>query len=441
MNRKTFVKNTTLLGTATAVLPKFSFAQVKGSDKLKIAIVGCGSRGIFDTTMMIKADKNIEIIAVADLFEENLTRFENAIKQEADKIESGFFDKLWKVGDRRFTGLEAIDKIVQTDADIVALMTVPVFRPYHIEKCLKAGKHVFAEKPIAIDAVGLRKIYKELIPLADSKQLKVLCGTQKRYQTSIQEAINRLRDGQIGDVVSCLFMRNIGRYLTNSSSYTNEAWALQRMAKMSPDVAEYQLMNWLCRYWTSGDQFVEQFVHNLDLAMWAIGGELPYEVVGFSGQMPTYANVGNNCSHTFANFEFKSGITLSAGCSQEANTSRYSPFKVIGTKGILEMSFQGQRITGEKPWSIGAPRRAATLCEHEVFYDAIRNGKKFNKLKECADSCYVAIAGRESAYTGKRMKCAWVLERSQREYMPKNLTLDMVLPKMPTPSPATYELI
>ena len=441
MNRKTFVKNTAFMGTATALLPKFSFAQLKGSDKLKIAIVGCGSRGTYDTRMMLLADKNIEIVAIADLFEQNLTTYENAVKEIANKIENGLFDKVWKVGDRRFTGLEAIDKIVQTDADIVALMTVPVFRPYHIEKCLKAGKHVFAEKPIAIDAVGLRKIYKELIPLADSKHLKVLCGTQKRYQASIQEAINRVRDGQIGDIVSGLFMRNITRYLINSSSYTNERWALERMARLSPNIAEYQLMNWLGHYWTSGDQFVEQFVHNLDLAMWAIGGELPYEAIGFSGQMPRYAKQGSNVSHIFVDFEFKSGITLATGCSQEANTTRYMPLKIIGTKGILEMSFNAQRIIGEKPWSIGAPKKAATVCEHEVFFDAVRNGKKFNKLKECADSCYVAIAGRESGYTGKRMKCAWVLERSKREFMPKNLTMDMELPLMPAPSPDNYELI
>ena len=115
--------------------------------------------------------------------------------------------------------------------------------------------------------------------------------------------------------------------------------------------------------------------------------------------------------------------------------------KIIGTKGILEMSFNAQRIIGEKPWSIGAPKKAATVCEHEIFFDAVRNGKKFNKLKECADSCYVAIAGRESGYTGKRMKCAWVLERSKRDFMPKNLTMDMELPFMPAPSPDNYELI
>jgi len=440
MDRKTFIRNAAVLGTSAAAMPKFSFARVKGGDKLKIAVVGCGSRGVHDTGMMLKADKNIEIVAAADLFPQNIERFENSVKEAAEKIESGLFDKVWKVGDRKFVGLEAIDKIVETDADIVALMTVPVFRPYHIEKCLKAGKHVFAEKPIAIDAFGLRKIYKELIPLADSKGLKVLCGTQKRYHSTIREAISRVRDGQIGDVVSCLFMRNIGRYLLNSSSYTNDRWAVERLARLSPDVAEYQLMNWLCRYWVSGDQFVEQFVHNLDMAIWAIN-DLPHEAVGFCGQLPQYAAVGNNVSHMFVDFEFKSGVTLAAGCSQEANTTRYMPFKVIGTKGILEMSFQGQRIIGEKPWSAGAPAKAAAVCEHEEFYDAIRNGKNFNKLKECADSCYVAIAGRESAYAGKRMKCRWVLEKSVREYLPKNLTLETVLPKTPAPTPQNYELI
>ena len=434
MNRKSFIKTAGVAGLGSALLPKFSFGAAKGSDKIKVAILGCGGRGSDALCNMLSADQNIEFIAAGDLFPEQIERAGKKITAYAEK-KFGKKD-VWKVSpETSFVGLDAIDKIVQTDADIVMLTTTPVFRPYHIEKCLKAGKNIFAEKPIAIDAVGLRKIYNELIPLADKAGLSVICGTQMRYHSAIAEGVERVKDGQIGDIVAGVFLRYEIGYLERSS-------LAAPAANLQPDDAEYQLRNWLAFRWTSGDQFVEQFVHNLDMALWAFG-QLPIEAVGSGGRQANLAwgKQGDRQSNTHVQFDFENGATLTAACRQEPNTTPYAPFKVIGTKGVLEMSFGKQRITGEKPWVSEHAKKHALVCEHEALLGAIRNGRPVNTMKTCADSCYAAIAGRESAYAGKRLKCRWVLEKSKLDYMPKDLALGGKVALQPVPSPTDYKLI
>ena len=434
INRKSFIKTAGVAGLGSALLPKFSFGAAKGSDKIKVAILGCGGRGRGAMENMLSADQNIEFVAAGDIFPEQIERAGKRITAYAEK---NFGKKdVWKVSpDTTFVGLDAIDKIVQTDADVIMLTTTPVFRPYHIEKCLKAGKNVFAEKPIAIDAAGLQKIYNELIPLADKAGLTVICGTQMRYHSAIAEGVERVRDGQIGDIVAGVFLRYEIGYLERASL---DAPA----ANLQPDDAEYQLRKWLAFSWTSGDQFVEQYVHNLDMALWAFG-QLPVEAIGSGGRQANleWGRQGDRQSNTHVQYEFANGVTLTAACRQEPNTTPYATFKVIGTKGVLEMSFGKQRITGEKPWVSEHAKKQALVCEHEVLLGAIRNGKPINTMKACADSCYAAVAGRESAYAGKRLKCRWVLEKSKLDYMPKDLSLDGKVALQPVPNPTDYKLI
>ena len=256
-----------------------------------------------------------------------------------------------------------------------------------------------------------------------------------RYHSAIAEGVERVRDGQIGDIVAGVFLRYEIGYLERSSL---DAPA----ANLQPDDAEYQLRKWLAFRWTSGDQFVEQYVHNLDMALWAFG-QFPIEAVGSGGRQANleWGRQGDRQSNTHVQYEFANGATLTAACRQEPNTTPYMPCRVIGTKGILEMSFGRQRITGEKPWVSEHAKKQALVCEHEVLLGAIRNGKPINTMKTCADSCYAAIAGRESAYAGKRLKCRWVLEKSKLDYMPKNLSLGGKVAIQPVPNPTDYKLI
>ena len=433
MTRNDFIKTAALAGAASMAMPKFSFGAAKGSDKIKIAIVGCGGRGTGALQNMLAADKNIEIIAAGDLYSERIEDCGNKVRAFA-KRRGLKPEDVWKVnGETSFIGLDAIDKVLQTPADVVALVTPPVFRTGHIEKALKANKHVFAEKPICIDSVQLRKIYNELIPLADKKGLNVLCGTQMRYHTAIKEAIDRVRDGQIGDITSIACLRYEPTYLTG--------W-YEVPSNLVPEDVRYQLLRWLAFTWTSGDQFVEQYIHNLDLALWAID-KLPVEVIGSGGRQTDipYPQLGDRQSNTHAHFEFGNSVSLTAACRQENGTSPYSPLKVYGTKGVLDMTFGIQTITGEKPWKSEMPKKDALVCEHEALFGAIRSGKHINTMKTCADSCFVAIAGREAAYAGKRIKTAWFKEKSQLSLLPENLSLDGKKPIAPIPNPTQYKLV
>ena len=435
MDRKTFLKTTAVAG-AIAALPKFSLAAVSGGGAIKVAILGCGGRGTDALTNMIAADQNIEIVAAGDIFAQQVEKSKAKVEAFIARNYANKIGTIWKVKpETTFIGLDAVDKIVATDADVVMLTTPPIFRPTQIEKALNAGKHVFAEKPIAIDAAGLRKVYSQLIPLADKKRLCVLCGTQMRYHSAIREGVERIRDGQIGDIVSGVFLRYEPNYLMHSSTGAGAP-------SLAPDDAEFQFRNWLGFRWISGDQYVEQFVHNIDLAIWALG-ELPTEVAGWGGRqlnMP-WPKLGNRQSNTHAQFEFASGKTLTTACRQEPNATPCMPMKIIGTKGVLEMSFGKQKITGEKPWESEHAKKHAVVAEHEFLFSAMREGRHINTMKACADSCYVGIAGREAAYTDKRMKCAWVIEKSKQNWLPENIELGGKIPVEPVPNPENYKLI
>ena len=383
MNRKEFVKSVSLMGAASMVLPKYSFAAVKGSDKIKVAVVGMGNRGRGALMNMFDADNNVELVAVGDAYSYPIESGKKVLEHEIKKRKADFKD-YWKVGDNAFVGLDAIDKVVKTDADIVVLTTPPIFRPEHIRKCLENNKNIFAEKPICIDATQLRQVYSQLIPLADQKKLNVVCGTQMRYQEAIAEAVKRVQDGQIGDVISGQFIRYETKYLMSS------VWRGHVEASLQPDDVDFQLKNWLAFVWPSGGQFVEQYIHNLDMALWVFGG-LPDEVVGSGGRQNDlpFPLMGNRYSNIHAQYDYKEAL----------------------------------------------------VCEHKVLIDALRSGNHINTLKTCADSCYIAIAGREAAASGKRFKCRWILERSKQNLMPQKLELGGKLPIAPVPSPSTYKLV
>ena len=432
MNRREAIKSTAVIGAA-ATLPRFAWAEGNRA-QLRVGLIGCSGRGMGAVKNMMDAAKgSVKLVAIADLFPDRLKLAMDKFAMYQAKFDSckGNFDI---PESRQYAGWDAYKQLIdQADVDVVINATPPVFRPSQIEKCIKANKHVFAEKPVCIDATGYHKIIDELIPEADKRGLKVLCGTQMRYHSAIQEAVNRVRDGQIGDIIAADFLRY-------ESSYLHGWYDVPKNLK--PDDVEYQIREWLAFRWTSGDQIVEQYVHNLDMALWAIG-KLPVEVVGSGGRQIDipYPERGDRFSNCHAQYEFEDGASLTAACRQEDNTSPYAPFKVFGTKGTLLMSFGKQRILGEKPWESDYQKKPELICEHEAFFGAIRNGTPFNTLKTCADSCFVAIAGRESCYAGKRLKLAWVLEKSQQNMVPDNLKLTDKKPVEEVPVCGKYKLV
>ncbi len=444
MNRKDFLKTASAAGLGAIALPKFSLGAGLGGEKIKVAFVGCGGRARGAIQNMTAADENIQIVALADIFEKQIEDFtksarEYVSKSKRDKADA-FWKDYWKVTpETTFIGLDSIDKVLKTDAQVIALVTPPCFRTSQIEKCLKAGKHVFAEKPIAIDAVQLRKIYDELIPLADKKGLKVLCGTQMRYHKWIAEAVDKIRGGDIGDILATNCFRYEGYYLTRGT------FRAIPNSDMSPDDVKYQLINWLGFIWTSGDQVVEQYVHNLDMALWALG-ELPYESIGSGGRSTNlkFPEEGDRFSNIHAYLTFKNGFTMNAECRQDNGTSPFSALHIYGTKGMASLTFGKQYFydtKGNQVWTSSGDRKPELVCEHEALFGAIRNGTPFNTLKACADSCYVAVAIRETSYAGKRVKCEYFRQKSTQSLVPETLSLDGKKALTPVPNPVDYKIL
>lgn len=438
MNRRQFLRNSTLASIAVS-LPKFSFAQAKGSDKIKVGLIGCGNRGCGAICNMIEADPNIKIVAVADLFEDrfksHLPRISNFCAQK--KISSDVFniDKVEK-----FFGWNAVDNILSTDADLIVDASPPVFRPGHFEKIINAGKHAFLEKPACVDVTQVRQMYK-LAKLAQEKNLCVVCGTQRRHHSGYQEIIKRVQDGEIGEIVSADCYWHQGGYFGQGlwGEYTDEFCK-------DPEEIEYQIRNWPCFTWTSGDHIVEQHVHNIDVVLWAMGdAKLPDIVrsVGWRSTDLEYPKYGDRFSHFATDFDMGEGIHIHSYASQDPKSTKQIGEQVVGTKGYIYTNLYGTQTLmdpkGNLKWK--APdSREALVQEHADLLAAIRNGTYINTLNTLVNATLTAITGRMSAYSGKQFKFDWALSKSRESFMPKELKFGKK-PISPIPIPGKNQLV
>lgn len=441
MDRRSFVKNGAVLGAAAAALPRFGFAQVKGSDRIKVALIGCGGRGTGAACNMIAADPNIKIVALGDLFPEKLDKAANKIHDAAKKSvgESKASEIIDPAKVKKFSGWDNVDQVLSEDIDVVIEATPPVFRTPHYEKIVAAGKHAFLEKPGAVDVIQGRKMYK-LAEEASKKGLCVVCGNQRRYDNRYQDLVKRMQDGEIGELLA-------GQCYWNNGSYIG-AWAHGKEG--TEDTLEYQIRNWWCFIWASGDNIVEQHVHNIDVLMWAFGSDrMPIEVTtglgGRSTDLPC-PRYGDRFSHFAIDYDMGNGLRMASYCHQDPNTTPNVSERIVGTKGI----FQGLRLTDHKGKTIYAPGKLELdpyIAEHKYLLSAIRSGRRVNELRHLINSNMVAIAGRMSAFSGKRFKYDWMVKKSEENIVPQNVDLmgktqDLSLKNpVSVPVPGKYKLV
>ncbi len=441
MDRRSFVKNGAVLGAAAAALPRFGFAQVKGSDRIKVALIGCGGRGTGATCNMIAADPNIKIVALGDLFPEKLDKAANKIYDFAKKSvgESKASEIIDPSKVKKFSGWDNVDQVLAEDIDVVIEATPPVFRTPHYEKIVAAGKHAFLEKPGAVDVIQGRRMY-ELADEASKKGLCVVCGNQRRYDNRYQDLVKRMQDGEIGELLA-------GQCYWNNGSYIG-AWANGKEG--TEDTLEYQIRNWWCFIWASGDNIVEQHVHNIDVLMWAFGSDrMPVEVTtglgGRSTDLPC-PRYGDRFSHFAIDYDMGNGLRMASYCHQDPNTTPNVSERIVGTKGI----FQNLRFTDHKGKTLYAPGKLELdpyIAEHKYLLSAIRSGRRVNELKNLVNSNMVAIAGRMSAFSGKRFKYDWMVKKSEENIVPQNVDLmgktqDLSLKNpVSVPVPGKYKLV
>ncbi len=351
---------------------------------LKVGLVGCGGRGTGAGDNVLEGAANVQIIALADMFKDRMDSCRRILSKK-----DGF-----KVADDHcFLGFDAYKKLLDTSIDYVMLCEPPGFRPDHFAQAVEAGKHIFFEKPVAVDPVGVRKVI-AAGEKAKEKKLGILAGTNMRHHRPIQETIQRIHDGQIGEVV-------FGRIYFN----TGYLWERERKPEMSD--LEWQIRNWYYFDFLSGDHIVEQHVHQIDLANWVMGST-PTQATAVGGrQMRTEPIYGNIYDHFYVDFEYPNGARVMSMCRQWKGTPNEAGAYFVGTKGTayVQGSKNGATITGEKPWKYDGPKTAEShQQEHTDFIEAIRAGKPFNDARRIAETTLTAILGREAAYTGKGVK-------------------------------------
>jgi myo-inositol 2-dehydrogenase / D-chiro-inositol 1-dehydrogenase len=431
--RRDFLKTTAATaGVLATGLALQSTAHAAGTDTIKVGIIGCGGRGKGAAHNVLVSAPNVQIIAVADAFEDrlqDLCRETTKICKEDGKIEK-LGNKFDVPKDRQFVGLDGYEKLLKTDVNYVILATPPGFRPIHLQAAVAAKKNIFTEKPVATDAPGIRKV----IDAADDAQkagLAVVAGTQRRHQSTYIETMKRVHDGAIGDLVGGRFHWNQGLL-----------WKTDRKPDMTDLV--WQMRNWYNFPWLCGDHIVEQHIHNLDVMNWAFGAH-PVAVVAMGGRTRTDPNFGNIYDFFSVDFEMPNGVHTYSSCRQINNCKETNTVSehLVGTKGTCDTEDRHKFfINGEPLWKRAEIDKNTDpyVQEHTDLIESIRGGKPLNELKRVAESTLTAIMARMSAYTG--YKVTWDLAlNSKEDLMPPKLDWDMKLDVPPVAIPGTTKFV
>lgn len=369
---------------ATGALALSRFATARGSDRLRVGLVGCGGRGTGAAQDILQAAEGIELVALGDLFPERVAGATRSLAEVAER--AGKPDAFRVTPETSFSGWDAAERVIASDIDVVLLATPPHFRPGQLARAVERGLHVFMEKPVAVDAPGVRSVLHSA-DVAAAKGLSIVAGTQRRHQRSYQETLQRIRDGALGEIVGGNAWWNQGGLWMHPRE---EAWS---------DM-EWQLRNWLYFTWASGDHICEQHVHNLDVILWALDG-VPVRATAMGGREvrkdPAYGNVFD---HFAVQYEFANGVLIESHCRQIDGCANRVGERLVGTLGVADPSGS---IRSAKPWRFEGEQSNPYVQEHVDLVRAIRTNEPINEARQIALSTMTAILGRMSAYTGQTL--------------------------------------
>ena len=430
INRRSFVKKTTIGAGALLAVPYSVDAMVNVGNvkKLKLCVVGCGGRGTGAAVQALRADKDVELVAMADAFQDTLDNSLKSIKEELDgEIKVNVKQK------NKFVGFDAFKKAIDI-SDVVILASPPGFRPLHFEYAINNEKHVFMEKPVAVDAFGVRRVLNSA-KLAAQKKLNVVVGLQRRYQKNYLALMDRVRKNDIGKIIS-------GQVYWNSPG----VWVRKRLNGQSE--MEYQMRNWYYFNWLCGDHILEQHIHNIDVANWILN-EYPVSANGMGGrEVRNGLDHGQIFDHHYVEFNYSSGAVISSQCRHQPGTTRNVSERFQGTKGSV--SFRKNKITdlnGNEIYSYNQRGdKSPYQIEHDKLFKSIRDGNIINDGEYGAKSTLTAIMGRMATYTGQEIKWNQIME-SDQNLVPDNLDWSSTPPvipnsegKYPIPIPGVTEI-
>ena len=415
-NRRDFLKTSTTAALGAGALLQFglnSAVHASGDDTIKIGLVGCGGRGTGAATQALSTNGNVKLTAVGDAFEDNARNVLNGIK-------GGLGEKSNRVQvqtEKIFTGFDAYQKVIDSGVDLVILATPPGFRPIHFEYAVKAGKHIFMEMPVAIDAPGVRQVL-EANKIAKQKKLKVGVGLQRHHQAPYLEAMRRIHDGAIGDVIAMRVYWNGGG-----------VWDPRIKRDQAKSEMEYQMRNWYYYNWLCGDHICEQHIHNLDIGNW-VKNDHPVKANGMGGrQVRIDKKYGEIYDHHYVEFEYKDGSRMYSQCRHIPNTWNSVSEFVHGTKGNANPGGQVMP-TGGAAYRFEGGHKDPYQVEHDDLAAAIRQGLEYNEADNGAYSSMTSILGRMCTYSGKEITWDAAIN-SNISLMPKNFSFDADPPVMP----------
>src|SRR5690554_4355789 len=315
-SRRQFIKTAGLATAGTILATRTSLSSnsiwTMNSNTLKVGLIGCGGRGTGAAGEALNADPNVILTAMADAFEDHLESSYNNLKEK-------YGEKVQVPESNRFIGLDAYEKLLESDVDVVLLAAPPAFRPMHLEAAVNAKKHIFCEKPFAVDAPGLRRVM-AAAKKAKANNLSLVSGFCWRYHQPKRDTFGRVLNGQIGNI------------LGGEATYnTGELWFMERKRGWSD--MEYKLRNWLYYNWLSGDHLVEQAIHSIDMFSWAMGDKAPLKISGTGGrQKRTDPKFGNVFDHFGLTYEYDDGAKIYFFCRQQNNTTPSYAVELIGSE-------------------------------------------------------------------------------------------------------------
>ncbi|QOI99448.1 MAG: Gfo/Idh/MocA family oxidoreductase [Phycisphaeraceae bacterium] len=370
------------------------------SARLKVGVIGCGGRGTGAVSDILSASPDVELWAMGDAFIDRV----NSSRNNLAGLEESLASRCRVPDERCFAGFDAYQKVLASGVDIVILATNPHFRPMHFEAAVAAGKHVFMEKPVAVDPAGVRKVIAAGEEAA-RKRLTVVAGTQRRHETSYLAAMAKVREGAIGRIVSANCAWNQGGL-----------WVVKKEPAWSD--TEWHLRNWLYFAWTSGDHIVEQHVHNLDVCNWAIGAT-PLRCVASGGrQVRTAPEYGHIYDHFAVQYEYPGGVTVHSYCRQQPGCKDRVAEQFLGTDGVLDTSPGFASIAGANRWRFSERNNNPYVQEHRDLMSSVLGGQGLNEAKAVAEATLTAVMGRMAAYTGKEVTWEFALNESKLDLTP-----------------------
>jgi len=420
LSRRDFIRTSAATGVA-AFLPGSERVFAAGSDKVRVGVIGCGDRGTYDATNCVNSSENVEIAALGDVFRD---RLDGALENFRNNVG----EKIRVTEDYCFVGFDAYKKVIGSDVDMVILTTPPHFRPEHLRAAIEAGKHVFMEKPVAVDPVGVRSVI-ESSELAEKKKLTIVAGTQMRRIAHIVELMKRIHNGDIGEILAGQCIR-MGDGMMEWGKPPQPVWS---------DM-ELQIRRWLFYTWLGGDLIAEQHVHNLDLMNWALDSH-PVQCMGMGGrQARTGPEYGNVYDHFAVEYEYPNGVRVEYMGGQIDGCTFRNDQRLVGTEGSAYFDFGNAIIEGQKPFKYEKPVPNPCITQHADQTEAIRESKVLNEGRRIAESTLTAVVGRMSAYTGRALKWDWVMNASKLDLRPPEYEFGD-LPVAPVAVPGKTELI